>query len=466
MKVASFFAGIGGFDLGLSRAGHEIVYACEIDPFARSVYAARFGQVPRGEDIERVKAEEIPDADLWCGGFPCQDLSTAGKRAGITAGARSGLVWRFLDLAAVRKPEWILLENVPGLLNGRDDEDDGEPAGAPAGRAGMGAAGGPVSWFGAILGALAELGYVGAWRVLDARHFGVPQRRRRVFLLARRAGNGPDPGEVLLEPEGRRRDLAASRAAGPRASAGAARGAHEFGGFSTPLGSRTGGARGDPWGSDGSLIPETARALTARNTVAVSQRDGDGDVIVAEPGGFYPTAGAHSSGDGGQAPAVVIPFDLAQLTHPENRSTCRPGDPAPTLTASNASRAHSIVPEGGQGADLAPALTATDGARTTDRGVRIVTPAMVRRLTPTECERLMGLPDGWTAIPGASDSHRYKVLGNSVAVPVVEWIGRRLAAAEGRACLRSEARRWIATTFRWTPYRAVVGRYETKEVRT
>lgn len=274
MKVASFFAGIGSFDLGLTRAGHEIVYACEIEPFARSVYAARFWREPEGKDINDVRPEAIPDADLWCGGFPCQDLSTAGRRAGIVAGARSGLVWRFLDLAAERGPEWVLLENVPGLLTGRDDEDGDEvAAGDPAGRPGMGTAGGSVSWFGSLLGALAERGYVGAWRVLDARYFGVPQRRRRVFLLARRAGDGPDPGEVLLEPEGRRRSPATRRAEGPRAPGGAAGGV----GVASSL---TSSYHGQPRGGDGgdNLIPEVARPLTARNAAAVSQRDGDGAV--------------------------------------------------------------------------------------------------------------------------------------------------------------------------------------------
>jgi DNA (cytosine-5)-methyltransferase 1 len=92
VKFASFFSGIGGFELGLTRAGHECVWACEIDPFARAVYQARFGRAP-AEDVTRVSPEEIPEADLWCGGFPCQDLSTAGKRAGLGAGTRSGLVW-------------------------------------------------------------------------------------------------------------------------------------------------------------------------------------------------------------------------------------------------------------------------------------------------------------------------------------------------------------------------------------
>ena len=97
LKFFDWFAGIGGFRLGLEQAGHTCVGACEINKHARKIYAARFGHEPMFGDINLVRPEEIPEADLWCGGFPCQDLSTAGRRAGI-GGARSGLVWKLLEL--------------------------------------------------------------------------------------------------------------------------------------------------------------------------------------------------------------------------------------------------------------------------------------------------------------------------------------------------------------------------------
>jgi DNA-cytosine methyltransferase len=179
VRYASFFSGIGGFELALDAAGLQRVFSCEIDPFCNEVFRARWGHECESKDITALKPEEIPDADLWVGGFPCQDLSVAGRRGGIQAN-RSGLVWRFLELAAVRRPHRIWLENVPGLLSSKDGRD-----------------------FGLLLREVEKLGYVGTWRVLDAQHQGVPQRRRRVFLVA---SLGADCGcEILLEPESGRR---------------------------------------------------------------------------------------------------------------------------------------------------------------------------------------------------------------------------------------------------------------------
>jgi DNA (cytosine-5)-methyltransferase 1 len=502
---ADFFSGIGGFRLGLERAGHRCVFSCEIDPFARRVYGARFGREPEAEDIRAVTPETIPEADLWCGGFPCQDLSTAGRRVGIK-GERSGLIWKLLDLARERRPRWLLLENVPGLLTGRDAEDDGADV-SPEGRADVEAAGDVVSWFGTLLGAMDQLGYDVSWRVLDARFFGVPQRRRRVFILAGRAGERTHPGTLLLEREGRGGNPASRRAARARAAGGPQ------------------GGSGVAGGGDALIVPPVAATLTSGGTPSGSppgRRHEDLDNLVAQP----------------------IAFDMAQVTHPENRASCRPGDPAPCLAATNQphvayciespsakqsggpevgigvkegesysllaapSKAHAVAypissdaaggrtgdaktlspdAEGrerlrpaslGVGAEGDPsfALTAQavpavgvipldirnalrddgrtgvgtpstgvgeagDPAFTVSRaalqavafGGAPARPMAVRRLTPRECERLQGFPDDWTALEGAADSHRYRVLGNAVAVPVIEWIGRRLALAGGCA---------------------------------
>jgi len=263
MRFASFFSGIGGFDLGLSRAGHERVYSCEIEPFPRAVFQHHFGHEPEGKDIRDVDPREIHRADLWCGGFPCQDLSTAGLRAGID-GERSGLVWKFLELAEHVRPRWMLLENVPGLLS-----VDGGHA------------------FGRVLARLGELGFRWAYRVLDARHFGVPQRRRRVFILAGRAGDGLDPGAVLLEPEGRGGDPAARVSSWADPS------------VSPPLGAHHSRLSGD--------AEPLAYSVTAREAKG-------------------PDSSSSSSGN-------IVAFDLAQVTHPENRSRCEPGEPSPTLHA-------------------------------------------------------------------------------------------------------------------------------------
>lgn len=163
MKVASFFSGIGGIDLGLERAGMEVVFQCEINRFGQDVLKKHWPTVQLEGDINDVKPSSIPTAELWCGGFPCQDLSLAnqGKRQGLE-GARSGLFYMFAELirAQEKKPRWIFMENVPGLLNSRKGDD-----------------------FRRLLYTMDELGYGVSWRVLDAKYFGTPQRRRRVYIV-------------------------------------------------------------------------------------------------------------------------------------------------------------------------------------------------------------------------------------------------------------------------------------------
>ena len=166
MRVASFFSGIGGIDLGLERAGMEVVFQCEINQFCNSVLKQHWPNVKLEGDIDNVKITDIPKAELWCGGFPCQDLSLAnqGKRQGLK-GKRSGLFYKFAglisDLPKKQRPRWLFMENVPGLLNSRGGED-----------------------FKNLLTTLDELGYGVSWRVLDAKYFGTPQRRRRVYIIA------------------------------------------------------------------------------------------------------------------------------------------------------------------------------------------------------------------------------------------------------------------------------------------
>lgn len=177
LKVASFFAGIGGFDLGFERAGMEVVFQCEINKFGQSILRKHWPNVLLIDDIRSVNATDIPDnANLWCGGFPCQDLSSAnqGKRKGLE-GERSGLFYEFCRLVKKKKPKWIVLENVPGLLNSHNGED-----------------------FRCVLEELDELGYGLSWRVFDAKYFGTPQRRRRVYIVG--SYRTLDAPRVLFEP--------------------------------------------------------------------------------------------------------------------------------------------------------------------------------------------------------------------------------------------------------------------------
>jgi len=162
MRVASFFSGIGGFDLGLERVGMKVVFQCEISEFCRSVLRQHWPNVEIHGDIRTLKADGIPEAEIWTGGFPCQDVSSAnqGKRLGLS-GERSGLFYEFKALVEKRLPRWVILENVPGLLNSHQGKD-----------------------FEILVRSLDELGYGVSWRVFDAKNFGTPQRRRRVYIVA------------------------------------------------------------------------------------------------------------------------------------------------------------------------------------------------------------------------------------------------------------------------------------------
>ncbi|CAM5784197.1 DNA cytosine methyltransferase [Cellulomonas persica] len=192
-RVASFFAGIGGFDLGFERAGMETVWQCEIKPFCQDVLAHHWPDVPRATDIRHVEPTDIPDADIWAGGFPCQDISLArmGPRSGLH-GSQSGLFFEFARLLEARRPKVVVLENVAGLLSSNEGRD-----------------------FGLVVRTLADLGYGVAWRVLDSRHFGVPQSRTRVFIVG--SLGGPDAAAaVLFEPECGDRDSEKSRPNGEK----------------------------------------------------------------------------------------------------------------------------------------------------------------------------------------------------------------------------------------------------------
>lgn len=175
MKVASFFSGIGGIDLGLERAGMEVVFQCEILPFGQSVLKKHWPGAILAGDITKVQGNDIPTVDVFAGGFPCQDLSLAnqGKRKGLE-GARSGLFYKYAELVEEKHPRWVFIENVPGLLNSAKGAD-----------------------FAAVLSTLDELGYGVAWRVLDAKFFGTPQRRRRTYIVASLGTLGA--AEVLFE---------------------------------------------------------------------------------------------------------------------------------------------------------------------------------------------------------------------------------------------------------------------------
>lgn len=175
MTFGSLFAGIGGFDLGLERAGMVCKWQCEINKHANVILNKHWPNVSKYPDVRKIGGNNLEPVDLICGGFPCQDLSLAGNRAGL-AGQRSGLFFEATRIIREIKPTWYIIENVPGLLSSNGGKD-----------------------FEAVLNELAECGYFSAWRVLDSQYFGVPQRRKRVFIVG--SFRNTASAKVLFESE-------------------------------------------------------------------------------------------------------------------------------------------------------------------------------------------------------------------------------------------------------------------------
>jgi len=177
--VASFFTGIGGFDLGFQNAGLKIGFQCEIDKFCTSILERRWPHVKRVGDIREVRdGSIIPKQEIWCAGFPCQDVSVAraGKRRGLS-GQHSGLFFEFVRLLEECNPPIVVLENVPGLLSSNYGRD-----------------------FGTVINELGKLGYSIGWRILNSRFFGVPQSRRRLYVVGHR-GDPAEAASILFEPQ-------------------------------------------------------------------------------------------------------------------------------------------------------------------------------------------------------------------------------------------------------------------------
>ena len=209
--AVSLFAGVGGFDLALERAGVKVVASVEWDKNAQNVLRKQFPNAQVFGDIQGVTGAQLiqsgftPADGIITGGFPCQDLSVAGKRAGL-AGSRSGLFWQICRLLDETRTQTFILENVPGLLSSNNGRD-----------------------MAVVIEALVERGYRIAWRVLDAQYFGVPQRRRRVFIVGCLGNQGQSPEEILAIAEGRAGYLAKGNAPRKGSATTIARGAESSG---------------------------------------------------------------------------------------------------------------------------------------------------------------------------------------------------------------------------------------------
>ena len=364
MKFVSLFSGIGGFDLAFERAGMECVSVCEIEKNAQAILRRHFPKAELFDDVRKVgiATHGRKSIDVICGGFPCQDLSVAGKRAGL-AGERSGLWFEFARIIDELEPSWVVIENVPGLLSSDKGRD-----------------------FAIIIQWLAQRGYGVVWRVLDAQYFGVPQRRRRVFLVA--SFRNGSAAEVLFECESGTGNTKPSGEAGEvfafYAGQGSKAGSIAYGNQSPTLKAASSGTNQVP-----TITPplRASGGVTSSPTMNKNNSDLDFLVPIVEQNNFCSTPSMISLRANPAQPVIAQPL--------------------------RAGRQYSDMGDG------------QTNVFPTHQGVR--------RLTPTECERLQGFPDGWT--DGQSDSARYRQLGNAVAVPVVEWIAKRIVKAETRTTL-------------------------------
>lgn len=396
MKVVSLFAGIGGFDLGFQQAGFEIAAHVERDAQCRKLLDSKFPTSDAFYDVNEANGMNLPKCDVLCGGWPCQDLSVAGKRAGLS-GARSGLFYQFTRIANELKPTFIVWENVPGLLSSDGGRD-----------------------FRRVLMEFRRIGYHGAWRTLDAQYLGVAQRRRRVFGCFARGDIGAEScAEILSIFEGVRRHPAPRREAVARVANSITRGLGSGGADDNKAqGNHLISARSSGQGfwmeDDKSATLGTARSVHESTLVAHALTSGGSD--------------ASEDGTGRGTPLVVTPqaFDLrgrdggAQMEGPHDTANIR-------AAAGGSSRSYVAfaAQAGGKQTSLGyDESSETSPALSTSQLPALAGRSGVRRLTPKECERLQGFPDGWTE--GFSDSTRYRMLGNAVAVPVARWIAERL----------------------------------------
>ncbi len=370
MKVLSLFSGIGGFDLGFERAGMEVVGMCEIDRHAQAVLQRHFPHATLHTDVRSIQYGRGA-VDVICGGFPCQDLSVAGKRRGLD-GERSGLWFEFARIIDEVEPKWVVIENVPGLFSSAGGRD-----------------------FAVIIQWLAQRGYGVGWRVLDSQGFGLAQRRKRVFIVG--SFGTPHGCTLLLEPESVRWDSTSSRRSG----------------------------QGDTGAVAKYLTTDVSNTLTRQNTGDATRVSAimipfaiQGNIVDRQHGGAQGFGISQSN-----ISYTLTAMDRHAVAHQLISPTLRAEAKQSLMTGDGNINAPLAIALNGQHGQWS-ALNEQSHTLSTTRIEQVCIPIGVRRLTPTECERLQGFPDGWTA--GQADSHRYKQLGNAVSVPVAQWIGRRI----------------------------------------
>ncbi len=396
MRYLSLFSGIEAASVAWRPLGWKCVGVAEIEPFPCSILKHYYPEVPNLGDITKITEQQIQQLgpiDLIVGGFPCQDLSIAGKRKGLKhadgTNTRSGLFYDAMRIVRWAKPRWTVIENVPGLFSSNEGGDFasvvGELAGCELSVPGDG-------WRGAGV-ALGQDGLV-EWATLDAQYFGVPQRRRRVFLV-RDTGDWANRPPLFLVRESMCGNPPPSRKSRER--------------IAPPVNAGLGRSSANDFAENGGPV-EVSKCLKA-NHCGIDREDGHTVIPIQEIGKRQSGTAMNGVGHG------------------------KPGDPMYTLQSS---AVHGVCQPCAQ--DVTGPITAgiSKGMRGSE-GVdsNWMVPEIegtlnfkVRRLTVTECEFLQGFPRDYTLIQvrgkPASDNPRYKALGNSMAVPCMVFIGKRI----------------------------------------
>ena len=420
MRYIDVCSGISAPTAAWKPLGWQALCYAEIEAAPRAVLAHHYPDVPLVGDFTQIKGDEYGPVDLLVGGTPCQSFSIAGLRGGL-ADERGNLALEYLRLADRARPRWLVWENVPGVLSSDGGRD-----------------------FGAILGGMGELGYGFAYRILDAQHFAVPQRRRRVFVVGY-LGDWRRAAAVLFERHSLQGHPAPRREKGQNAP-------------TIPSRSTGGGGLGADFDCDGELIHETASCLNA----AFGSKLGLDNQHIDGGAGLF--VGFNSRQECVNSPET---FGALDCGHPQAQAiaySIMPMNSGKDYKARETDVAQPIMaggPVGGnQGGDficqpVAFAQNTRDEVREMPYvGALAAEPGMkqtsylrlgsgVRRVTPRECERLQGFPDDFTLVPYRNrmmaDGPRYKMLGNSMAVPVLKWLGKRIQMVEAMSERRAAA---------------------------
>ena len=436
MKLGSLFDGSGTCPLAARMCGIEPVWASEIEPFPIRVTRKNFPEMRHLGDITKINGAEIDPVDIITFGSPCQDLSVAGKGAGIIEGKRSSLFFEAIRIIKEMRgatngkyPRYAMWENVPGALSSGKGRDFLEVLRAFAGSAGVDVPapaekGGRIQWrkAGSIMGD----GFSVAWRILDAQYWGVPQRRRRIYLVADFGGGRAE--EILFEREGLRGDFAQGAGARERAAADAA---------------------GSAGGSSERVI-----------AYHVQQDPICGEVSPCLGGQGQSTVGVCMAGQSAKAGGIAYSETVAPTLRAGNSGTNRTPvicaatgkanaeietDKAPTIIAGHEHADtvyynHSgdqVIGVEGDGNFRAQICTEISPCMKTRHPNLCVYPAqgvqrryILRRLTPLECCRLQGFPDDWTDGVEGSDTAKYKMWGNGMALPCVLYVMQGIKGEE------------------------------------